>query len=136
VAKIKQLRIEKKLGKVIRLLGAAEYTSLDLSTLCGEDGKTCTTPAGVAKILDNYFGNWFGVPENLDPAALAIEQSPVLWQELAYPPPDIQAAMDSPDGHIPPIRPDSKIFQDGLRRACVGPLIQSVEISYAWRGLD
>jgi hypothetical protein len=75
----------------------------------------------VAKILDNCFGNWFGVPENLNPAALAIERSPVLWQELAHPPPDIQAAMDSPDGHIPPIHPDSKIpkdLQDGLRRAC------------------
>ena len=52
VAKIEQLRIEKKLGKVIRLLGDAEYTSLDLCTLCGEDGQSCTTPAGVAKILD------------------------------------------------------------------------------------
>jgi hypothetical protein len=52
---------------------------------------------------------------------LAIEQSPVLWQELDNPPPDMQAAMDSLDGHIPPIHPDSKIpkdLQDGLRRAC------------------
>jgi hypothetical protein len=57
VAKIEQLRIEKKLGKVIRLLGDAEYTSLDLSTLRGEDGKTCTTPAGVANILDKAFEN-------------------------------------------------------------------------------
>jgi hypothetical protein len=43
VAKIEQLRIEKKLGKVIRLLGDAEYTSLDLSTLREGDGKSCTT---------------------------------------------------------------------------------------------
>jgi hypothetical protein len=75
----------------------------------------------VANILDKLFGNWFHVPDNLDPAALAIETSPVLWQELAYPPPDIQKAMNSPDGYIPPIYPDSKIpkgLQDDLRWAC------------------
>jgi hypothetical protein len=31
---------ENKLGKVIRLLGDGEYTSIDFSTLRGEDGRT------------------------------------------------------------------------------------------------
>jgi hypothetical protein len=121
VAKIEQLRIEKKLGKVIRLLGDKEYTSLDLSTLRGEDGETQTTPSTVADVLDKFFGNWFAVPDKLDPAALEIERSPALWKELAHPPPNIQEAMDSPGGYIPPIHEDSKIpkyLQDGLRRAC------------------
>jgi hypothetical protein len=120
VAKIEQLRIE-KLGKVIRLLGDEEYTSLDLYTLRGEDGKTCTTPAGVVNILGILFGNCFQVPGNLDPAALAIKKSPVLWQKLAHPPSDIQKATDSPDGHIVSIHPDFKIpkdLQDGLLREC------------------
>jgi predicted RNA-binding Zn-ribbon protein involved in translation (DUF1610 family) len=58
VAKIEQLRIEKKLGKVIRLLGDEEYI------LCWEDGMTCTTPAGVANILDKFVGKRFQVPNS------------------------------------------------------------------------
>ena len=50
-----QLRLENKLGKVIRLLGEKEYTSLDFSTLRGEDGRTYITPATVAKALDKSF---------------------------------------------------------------------------------
>jgi hypothetical protein len=98
VAKIEHLRIEKKLGKVIRLFGDDEYTSLDLSSLREEDENTCTTPTGVANILEKFFGNWFWDPDNLDPAGLAIEKNPVLWQEVAHPPPDMQKAMVSPDG--------------------------------------
>jgi hypothetical protein len=122
VAEIERLRIEKKLGKVIRLLGDGEYTTLDLSTLRGEDGKVRTTPAEVAKVLDSSFEGWFGVPQNLDPVALAIEEDDALWNLLVDPPPDIKEQMDNPNGVLPPIHPDSKIpksLQDGLRRACM-----------------
>jgi hypothetical protein len=120
VAKIEQLCIEKKLGNVVHLLGDEEYASVDLSALRGEDGKICTIPAGVANILDKFFGIWFQIPDNLDPAALVIEKSPVLWQELTHLSPDMQKAMDSLNGCTPPIHPDSKIpkdLQDGLRQA-------------------
>jgi hypothetical protein len=108
VAKIEQLRIENKFGKVVRLLGDEEYT-------CGEDGKICTTPASVANVFDKFFGNWFQVPDNLDPAVLTIEKSPTLWQELAHPPPDIQKAMDSSL-----LSTQTPRFQKTFRMACGG----------------
>ena len=121
VTEIEQLRLDKKLGKVIRLLGDGEYTSIDFSTLRGEDGRTRTTPAEVTKVLEQNFDSWFSVPTNLDPAALAIEEDQALYQELVDPPPHIKEQMDKPNGILPPIHPDSKIpkaLQDGLRRAC------------------
>jgi hypothetical protein len=52
VAGIEKLRSDNKLGKVIRLLGDNEYTSIDFSTLPGEDGRTHTTSAEVTKVLE------------------------------------------------------------------------------------
>jgi hypothetical protein len=73
VAEIEKLRLDNKLGKVIRLLMAEnEYTSIDFSTLRGENGQTRTTPAEITKVLEKNFDSWFSVPSNLDPAALAI----------------------------------------------------------------
>jgi hypothetical protein len=121
VAEIEQLRLDNKLGKVIRLLRDKEYTSSDLSTLRGEDGRTYITPATVAKVLDKSFDGWFSVPTKLDPAALAIEEDGTLWKELVDPPSHIQEQMDDPNEVLPPIHPDSRIpkdLKDGLRRAC------------------
>jgi hypothetical protein len=121
VAEMEKLRLDNKLGKVIRLLGDNEYISIDFSTLRGEDGQTRTTPAEVTKVLEKNFDSWFSVPSNLDPAALAIEEDQALYQELVDPPPHIKEQMDKPDGVLPSIHPDSKIpmaLQDGLRRAC------------------
>jgi hypothetical protein len=89
VAEIEQLRLDNKLGKVIRLLRDKEYTSLDLFTLRGEDGRTYTTPATVGKVLNKSFDGWFSVPTCLDPAALAIEEDGAHWKELVDPPPHI-----------------------------------------------
>jgi hypothetical protein len=121
VAKIERLRLDNKLGKVIRLLGDKQYTTLDLSTLRGEDGCTRTTPSAVTSLCNTYFRDWFGVPSKLDPAAMAIETSKTVWKELVDPPDWIIEQMDNPNGVLPPIHEDSRIpkdLQDGLRRAC------------------
>jgi hypothetical protein len=55
VAEIEKLRLDNKLGKVIRLLGDNEYTSIDFSTLRGEDGRTRTNPVEVIIYLLNIF---------------------------------------------------------------------------------
>jgi hypothetical protein len=120
---IEKLRLDNKLGKVFRLLSDNEYTSIDFSTLRGEDGQTRTTPAEVTKVLEQNFDSWFSaVPSNLDPAALATEEDQALYQ-LVDLPPYIKEQMDKPKGVVPPIHPDSKIpkaLQDAisLRRAC------------------
>jgi hypothetical protein len=79
VAKTEKLRLDNKLGKVIRLLGDNEYTSIDFSTLRGEFGRNRTTPAEVTKVIEKNFNSWFSVSSNLDPAALAIEEDQVLY---------------------------------------------------------
>jgi hypothetical protein len=109
VAEIEKLRLDNKLGKFIRLLGDNEYTSIDFSTLRGEDCRTRTTPAEVTKLLEQNFDSWFSVPSNLDPAALAIEEDQTLYQKLVDPPPHIKEQMDKPNGVLPLIYPDSKI---------------------------
>jgi hypothetical protein len=116
VEAIEKLRLDNKLGKVIRLLGDGDYTCINFSTLRGEDGRTRTTSADVTKLLENFFGDWFLVPSALDPAALAIEDDQTLWQELVDTPPHIKEHMHKPNGVLPPIHPDSKIPKDPANR--------------------
>jgi hypothetical protein len=70
------LRQKRKLGEVIEALSNISPSYLNLNTLPSPVHGQIRDPVLIQQELNEYFNQWYALPENLDPAADRLARDP------------------------------------------------------------
>jgi len=126
VAKMETLRAQNKLGDLIAALGDKPRMTLDMSSVVDDNDRLVTHPFDVHETVVDNFARWFSTPDNLDPAAAALDREPHRWKQLMGQ--NIPAAIVK-DNPPPLLATDSKIpipLQERIRHVCQRKVSESV----------